>query len=138
MRQITNAAIRFRAKRGNAIMVEATVSMNVRTIDERVSVIDIVGSVTRKSEPTLTDAYAHASGIQTRAIILNFTNLEYMNSTGIGLLVTLLVRANRAQQQLLAYGLSDHYRDIFALTRLNEAIHVYGDEAGAIEAAYTS
>jgi anti-sigma B factor antagonist len=117
-------------------MVEATVTTNVRAIDERVSVIDIVGSVTRKSEQALSDAYTQASGQQTRAIILNFTNLEYMNSSGIGLLVTILVRANRERRQLLAYGLNEHYRDIFALTKLNEAIHIYGDEAGAIEAAY--
>ena len=45
-----------------------------------------------------------------RAIVLNFTDLAYMNSGGIGLLVTLLVRANRHSQQLLAFGLSDHYR----------------------------
>lgn len=115
----------------------ATVTMDVRAIDEWISVIDIAGSVTRKSEMVLTDAYTRASGPQTRAIILNFTNLEYMNSTGIGLLVTLLVRANRERQRLLAYGLSDHYRDIFALTRLNEAIHIYGDESSAIEAAST-
>ena len=41
-----------------------------------------------------------------RAIVLNFTGLEYMNSGGIGLLVTLLVRANRHSQRLLAFGLS--------------------------------
>ena len=44
------------------------------------------------------------------AIVLNFTGLEYMNSGGIGLLVTLLVRANRHTQRLLAFGLTDHYR----------------------------
>ncbi|HKG27433.1 MAG TPA: STAS domain-containing protein [Thermomicrobiales bacterium] len=117
-------------------MVEATVSTNVRTIDERVSVIDITGSVTRKSEPELTDAYNKASGPLTRAIVLNFTALEYMNSSGIGLLVTLLVRANRQEQKLLAYGLSDHYKDIFGLTRLNEAIHIYDNEGTALAAAY--
>jgi anti-sigma B factor antagonist len=44
------------------------------------------------------------------------------------LLVTLLVRANRQKQRLLAYGLSDHYRQIFELTRLNEAIAIYTSE----------
>jgi len=117
-------------------MVEATVSTNVRTIDERVSVIDIAGSVTRQSEPVLTDAYNRASGPLTRAIVLNFTALEYMNSSGIGLLVTLLVRANRQDQKLFAFGLSEHYRDIFALTRLNEAIHIFDNEGTALAAAY--
>ena len=67
-------------------------------------------------------------------MILNFTGLEYMNSGGIGLLVTLLVRANRQSQRLLAYGLNDHYRQIFELTRLDEAIGIHADEADALAA----
>ena len=53
-----------------------------------------------------------------------------MNSGGIGLLVTLLVRAQRAGERLLATGLSDHYRQILALTRLDEAIEIHDDEGG--------
>ena len=60
-----------------------------------------------------------------RAIVLNFTELAYMNSGGIGLLVTLLVRANRRSQKLLAFGLSEHYRQIFELTRLDEAVGIH-------------
>ena len=71
-------------------------------------------------------------------IVLNFTGLEYMNASGIGLLVTLLVRANRQQQQLLAYGLTDHYRQIFELTRLDEAIGIHDTEADALAAAADS
>ncbi len=58
-----------------------------------------------------------------------------MNSGGIGLLVTLLVRANRHSQQLLAFGLSDHYTQIFELTRLDEAVGIHDDESGALAAA---
>ena len=56
----------------------------------------------QRSEDALMDAYARAGGEDAQAVVLNFTGLEYMNSGGIGLLVTLLVRANRAKQQLLA------------------------------------
>jgi anti-sigma B factor antagonist len=66
---------------------------------------------------------------------LNFSDLEYMNSSGIGLLVTLLIRVQRADQQLSAFGLSDHYRQIFELTRLNEAINIYPDEETAVSAS---
>ena len=55
-----------------------------------------------------------------------------MNSGGIGLLVTMLIRANRQDQTLLAYGLTEHYQQIFELTRLNEAIKIYGTEAEAL------
>jgi len=51
------------------------------------------------------------------------------------MLVTLLVRANRQRQKLLAYGLNEHYRQIFELTRLDEAIGIHADEDAAIAAA---
>jgi anti-sigma B factor antagonist len=116
-------------------MPQANVSMNVRHPSPAVGIIDIAGQVTAFAENVLMDAYAEASGDRTRAIILNFTGLDYMNSSGIGLLVTLLIRAQRQKQQLLAYGLNEHYRQIFDLTRLDEAIALYATEAEALAAA---
>ena len=108
--------------------------MSVRPIDETASAIDIEGDVTAQCENVLMDAYTQAVSGATRAVILNFGGLEYMNSGGIGLLVTLLIRANRQGRKLLAVGLSDHYRQIFNLTRLDEAIGIFDDEAAALAA----
>ena len=83
------------------------------------------------------EAYEQASQGAVRAIILNFEGLEYMNSSGIGLLVTLLIRVNREKQRLLTYGLTEHYRHIFELTRLDDAIGIYGTEQEALKAANT-
>ena len=116
-------------------MNQGTVVMGVRRIGERVSVVDVAGEINAQSETVLMDAYTQASEGPTRAIVLNFGALEYMNSGGIGLLVTLLVRANRQKQRLLAYALNDHYRQIFELTRLNEAIHIHDSEKEAVAAA---
>jgi anti-sigma B factor antagonist len=102
-------------------------------IDERTIVIRVRGDVTAASEGPLMAAYSEA-GEKTRAIILDFSGLEYMNSGGIGLLVTLLVRANRQKQKLLATGLNDHYKQIFELTRLDEAITIHENEAAALAA----
>ena len=77
-------------------------------------------------------AYEAAGGGATSRLVLNFGGLEYMNSGGIGMLVTLLVRANRQHQELAAYGLSEHYREIFELTRLDEAITIYDSEESAL------
>lgn len=115
-------------------MPQAKVKMNVRKPQAAVSVIDIEGEVTAFAEGVLMDAYQQASENGTEAIVLNFSNLDYMNSSGIGLLVTLLIRAQRQGQSLLAYGLSEHYQQIFELTRLNEAISCYAGESEAIAA----
>jgi anti-sigma B factor antagonist len=107
--------------------------MNVRDIGEGVRVVDIEGEITGFSEKEITAAHETA-GKGASAVILNFTGLEYMNSGGIGLLVTTLIRAQRSGHALRAYGLTDHYREIFALTRLDEAIVIFDDEESAATA----
>jgi anti-sigma B factor antagonist len=107
----------------------------VRKINPTTSIIDIHGEITGAAENTLMDAYSQAANSNQQTVILNFTDLEYMNSSGIGLLVTLLIRIQRQKQRLLAFGLSDHYQQIFALTRLNEAIGIHPNEEAALAAA---
>ena len=112
-----------------------TTSITARRATAGVSVLDIRGDITAGSEATLMGAYGEAAGQGARTIVLNFAGLGYMNSGGIGLLVTLLIRAKRAGQRLLACGLSEHYRQIFELTRLNDAIGIFPDEGAALRAA---
>ena len=116
-------------------MTETVTPLVVRMPAPGVSVIELVGEVTGASETALGDAWDRAAGGDIKAVILSFDGLEYMNSSGIGLLVTLLVRANRMHQKMLAFGLSEHYRQILELTRLDEAISIHEDEAAAIAAA---
>ena len=113
-------------------MAEATATFEVRRHGPA-GIVDIRGDVTAGSEEVLMSAYDEAGDVS--AIILNFTELSYMNSGGIGLLVTLLVRVNRRSQSLLAFGLSEHYRQIFELTRLDEAVGIHDTEPDALAAA---
>ena len=76
-------------------MTQGTLNLDVRQAGSA-SILDVQGDITAASEQTLMDAYSQAGNA--KSIILNFSGLEYMNSGGIGLLVTLLVRANRQKQ----------------------------------------
>jgi len=113
-------------------MTEANATFDVRRSGPT-GLLDVHGDVTAGSEQVLMSAYDELG--DARAVVLNFNGLSYMNSGGIGLLVTLLVRAQRQSKQLMAYGLSDHYRQIFELTRLDEAIGIHTDEQAALRAA---
>ncbi len=115
-------------------MTATTTNTSADRIDERTIVIRVRGDITAASEGPLMAAYGQA-GERTRIIVLDFSGLDYMNSGGIGLLVTLLVRANRQKQKLVATGLNDHYKQIFELTRLDEAIAIHDSEAAALAAA---
>jgi anti-sigma B factor antagonist len=98
-------------------MLPAKVLLTVRPVTATTSIIDIQGEVSAFAERSLLDAYRQAATPTTRVFILNFSGLEYMNSGGIGLLVSLLIQIRRQQQRLLACGLSAHYWHLFELTR---------------------
>jgi anti-anti-sigma factor len=115
-------------------MADVATKLEVRTPAPGVSVIEISGEVTRESDAALSDAYQRAAADGVQTIVLAFDKLDYMNSSGIGLLVTLLVRAQRAHQNILACGLTDHYRQIFELTRLDEVISIHDTEDAALAA----
>ena len=114
---------------------QANVTISVRKAGDKANILDIKGEVNAFAEKALMDAYTRASDNGAQAIVLNFTDLEYMNSSGIGLLVTLLIRINRQNQRLIAFGLNQHYKQIFELTRLNEAIPICETEAEAVAVA---
>jgi anti-sigma B factor antagonist len=113
-------------------MQQTSVSINARRPSAGVAILDIEGDLTAASEAALMNAYTSVDGAPVTVIVLNFNQLEYMNSSGIGLLVTLLVRINRNRQRLVATGLNEHYSQIFEVTRLSEAIEIFDSEAAAL------
>jgi anti-sigma B factor antagonist len=118
-------------------MSQPKVTLDVRQATVQTSVIDIHGEITSAAENILMDAFSQATMQGAHNIVLNFKDLEYMNSSGIGLLVTLLIRARRQAYHLTACGLSQHYRQIFELTRLNDAIGIFDSEPEALQALET-
>ena len=106
----------------------------VRAAPGGVAVLDLHGEIDGKVEQALNDAYQRAAEGNAPAVVLNFTGISYINSTGIALIVSLLARARREQRKMAAWGLSDHYREIFEITRLADFIALFPDEASALGA----
>ena len=119
-------------------MPEAATTFDVRELSEGARAIDIKGDITAQSEDVLMDAYGRASGEGVKAIVLNFSGLDYMNSGGIGLLVTLLVRAQRQHQRCSPTVSRTTTAQIFELTRLDEAVGIHDSEEDALAAAGAS
>ena len=103
-----------------------------------VAIIDLNGDIDGYATEALEAAYAQAKDRHASAILLNFAGMEYMNSKGIALIVVLLSWARRAGQRLLACGLTDHYLEIFQITRLSDYIAIYADEETALAAIQTN
>lgn len=104
---------------------------NVRTHSDK-AIIDLHGEINAFAETALNAAYEEAEDHQPSTIVLNFSKVEYINSTGIALIVSLLAQARKAHRQLVVYGLSEHYMEIFQITRLVDFMTVYPDESSAL------
>ncbi len=99
--------------------------------DGTTGIIDLVGELDGEAAAALSAAYA-ASSSQAERILLNFAPMTFMNSSGIALIVELLGKARADARPVLASGLSDHYRQIFEITRLSDFMTIRPDEAGAV------
>ena len=95
-------------------------------------IIDLHGVVNADAKHGLQAAYDRAESCGVSFIVLNFGHVEYMNSTGMAHIVHLLSEAQQAKRRVGVYGLSEHYRLIFRVTRLDEFMSIYVDEASAL------
>lgn len=96
-------------------------------------VIDLRGEINALAQETLEAAYADAEKENPQVILLNFEEVDYINSTGIALIVSLLARARATGRRMLACNLSDHYVEIFTITRLSDFMNVFDDEEQALQ-----
>lgn len=106
-------------------MAEQTATFFAETrIDGETVVINLHGEINGLADAALDAAYTQAEQAEPQNVLLNFADVDYINSTGIALIVGVLARARAAHRPIVAKGLSDHYREIFNITRLSDFIEI--------------
>lgn len=96
------------------------------------AVVDIAGDIDRDADTPLQHAYDRAVADGATTLLLNFAEVGYINSTGIAVIVGLLARARKEGRPITAFGLTEHYRRIFTITRLSDFMGLYPDEDSAV------
>jgi anti-anti-sigma factor len=91
-----------------------------------VSVAALAGDVSAAAEGRLQQAYGVLA--DEPVVVLDFSEVDYINSTGIALIVGLLAQARKTGQEIRARGLAEHYREIFRITRLSDFMTILDDE----------
>jgi anti-anti-sigma factor len=99
------------------------------------AVVDLPAQIDSTAEAALTDAYAAAAAHGSKTVLLNFAGVEFLSSTGIALIVGILARARKDGRAIRASGLSDHYKEIFEITRLADFMTIFADENAALGGA---
>lgn len=99
-----------------------------------VTVVDMRGELEASADEVLNGAYAEAAA-KSKRVVLRFDDVTYINSTGIALIVGLLATARSSGAEIAACGLTDHYKEIFEITRIADHIRVFDGEAEALAAS---
>ena len=96
------------------------------------AIVDLPAQIDSTAENALTDAYTAAAAHGSKTILLNFAGVEFLSSTGIALIVGILARGRKDGRAISASGLSDHYKEIFEITRLSDFMTIFADENAAL------
>lgn len=115
-------------------MAETQLEIEIR-VEGELAIIDLRGEINAFAEAALINAYMEARSTEAKSLALNFSDVEYINSTGIALIVSLLAKARKDNQEVIAFGLTDHFQNIFEITRLSDFMQIVPDEAAALEKA---
>lgn len=92
------------------------------------SIVELSGTVDRGAKEGMETAYEDAAKAPGE-IVLDFENVDFINSTGIAVIVGLLAMARAENREVGAVGLTDHYKEVFEITRLADFMHIYEDAA---------
>jgi anti-anti-sigma factor len=94
--------------------------------EDGVAVLELSGDVSAGAEGGLMSAYADVAAEP--VVVLDFSAVDYINSTGIALIVGVLAQARTSGQDVQARGLAEHYREIFRITRLSDFMTILDEE----------
>lgn len=106
-------------------MPEAELTANVTPRGDG-SLVTLSGTVDKAAKEPIEEAYRQASE-RAGEIVLDFTDVDYINSTGIAVIVGVLAMARADGKKVGGVGLTDHYREVFRITRLSDFMHIYED-----------
>jgi len=98
-----------------------------------VTVIDAAGRITLgEGTSTLRDAIRDAVGAGHKKVLLNLGEVNYIDSSGIGELVSAFTTVTNQGGQLKLLNLSKRIQDLLQITKLYTVFEVHDDEAAAI------
>ena len=112
-------------------MDDTRIRVEVEPTGSDESTLRLHGDIDVFADETLAEAYTTATADGATRLVLDFADVGYINSTGIALIVRLLAEARRDRREVVAVSLTEHYREIFRITRLSDYLTIVDAPAAA-------
>ncbi len=98
-----------------------------------VTVLRFEGDIASTSKDAVLGAY-RALPKETKIVLLDFTKVDYINSSGIALVIQLMIEASNAGQKVYAFGLSPHFTKVFTMVGITKYAGLFAGQAEALAA----
>ena len=109
-----------------------SVKLNTRQVGD-VTVIDVAGRITLgEGSSALRDALRELVGKNQKKLLLNLGEVSYIDSSGIGELVSGFTTVTNSGGNLKLLNLNKRVKDLLQITKLYTVFDVHEDEAGAV------
>ena len=100
---------------------------------DQVAILAFTGDISSASKDTIMAAYAGLSGAVNK-VLLDFKGVEYVNSSGIAIIIQLLLEAHKAGQRSIGiFGLTPHFTKVFTMVGVAKYASISADEAEALQ-----
>jgi anti-anti-sigma regulatory factor len=97
-----------------------------------VTALRFVGDISSTSKDAVLGAYQDLPKEKVRFVLLDFSKVEYINSSGIALIIQMLIEAVGAGQMVRAFGLSAHFNKVFTMVGIPKYAALFATEAEAL------
>ena len=104
------------------------------TSGNKVTVLRYSGDISSASREPVLGTYSTLDARAHRRLLLDFARVEYLNSSGIALVIQLLMEAGKAGQLVAICGLTPHFNKVFNMVGIPRYATLYPDEGAALAA----
>ena len=117
-----------------ATSLTSNVSIRTSPLHPNASIVDVEGEVDVLTSPRLKLALAGLVDGASSLVIVNLTQVRYMDSTGLGVLISAMKRIRENSGTIVLSGLNSHLTKIFEITGLRRVFEVYPTDQDALNA----
>ena len=99
-----------------------------------VAVLRFEGDIASTSKEAVLGTYQGLPKQTTKLVLLDFTKVDYINSSGIALVIQMLIEASNSGQKVYAFGLSAHFTKVFTMVGITKYAGLFPGQAEAMAA----
>ncbi len=95
------------------------------------TIIRFEGDISSSSQDAVLGTFSRLPEDNRKRLLLDFTKVDYINSSGIALVIQLLMKASKTGQSIALFGLTPHFQKVFTMVGITKYAQIHPDEAAA-------